>query len=87
MPTILELKEERKALFVQMRGILDKADAEKRPLTAEERQEYDRLEADALRSLGWKVGMFNHLRFNHLGICFSTATYNESGWHDRSVPV
>lgn len=40
------LREERKALHVQMTTILDKADSEKRSLTAEERQEYDRLEAD-----------------------------------------
>jgi len=39
-----DLIEERAKLIERMRGILDKAEAEKRDLTAEERQEYDRME-------------------------------------------
>lgn len=44
--SIQAIKEERAGLVAQMRGILDKADTEKRALSAEERQEYDRIEAD-----------------------------------------
>ena len=46
MPTVQEIRESRAALVTQMREILDKADAETRPLTAEERATYDRIEAD-----------------------------------------
>jgi HK97 family phage major capsid protein len=47
---ILEMKQKRAALVKQAREILDRADAEKRGLTAEETQTYDRImaEVDAL---------------------------------------
>ena len=44
MPRIGDIIEERAGLVEEMRGILNKADAESRDLTAEERQEYDRQE-------------------------------------------
>lgn len=43
---VIELQEERAAQVKQMRAILDAADAETRELTGEEREQYDRLEAD-----------------------------------------
>lgn len=43
---IIELRQKRAVLFEQARAILDKAEAEKRELTAEERQQYDRIMAD-----------------------------------------
>ncbi len=48
--TIREMKDKRAQLKAQARAILDKAQAEKRDLTAEESQEFDRImaEADAL---------------------------------------
>lgn len=50
MENIRELKQQRAALKKAARDILDKAEAEKRDLTAEESQEFDRImaEADAL---------------------------------------
>lgn len=49
---IVELRQKRAALFEQARAILDKAEAEKRDLTGEERQQYDRImdEIDALKA-------------------------------------
>jgi HK97 family phage major capsid protein len=46
MPTVNELREERKVLHTQMVAILEAADKDKRALTSEERAEYDRIEAD-----------------------------------------
>jgi HK97 family phage major capsid protein len=46
MATIFELKAERKRIHEQMKGLLDAAEAENRPLNAEENQTYERLEAD-----------------------------------------
>ena len=43
---ITELKQKRAALIGQMREILTEAEAESRDLTAEENQEYDRIETD-----------------------------------------
>lgn len=50
MDKVTELRQERAALIAEARKILDKADKEKRALTAEERQEYERLfeQADEL---------------------------------------
>jgi HK97 family phage major capsid protein len=42
----IELRQRRAALIGEARAILDAADAEKRGLTAEERQEYDRMQDD-----------------------------------------
>jgi HK97 family phage major capsid protein len=42
-----EMREQRHKLIVDARAILDKADEEKRALSAEDRQEYDRLTAEA----------------------------------------
>ena len=44
--TTTELKQLRAKLIADMRGILDIADGEGRPLTSEERQQYDKIEAD-----------------------------------------
>lgn len=41
---------------------------------------YDFLQAEAARIAGWKVGIFRNLTFNHLGLNFSTATYNTTGY-------
>jgi len=51
MPKILELREKRAALVAQARQILDKAEAEKRSLNAEDNQQYDRImkEVDELK--------------------------------------
>ncbi|TAH55197.1 MAG: phage major capsid protein [Treponema sp.] len=46
MKTIVQKKEERMGLVVQMRAILDKAETEKRTLSAEEDAQYRRIEAD-----------------------------------------
>jgi len=46
MDKILEMRQKRAALVKQVRDILDKAEAEKRGLTAEEEQQYDRIMAD-----------------------------------------
>ncbi|WP_158738665.1 phage major capsid protein [Alteribacillus sp. YIM 98480] len=46
MQEILEMKQKRAALVKEARGILDKAKGEKRDLTAEEEQQYDRIMAD-----------------------------------------
>lgn len=54
MPTPTELAEERQSLFSSMTAILDTAEAEGRSLTAEERQEYERMEAD-LESKGAEI--------------------------------
>lgn len=43
---IVEMRQKRAALFEQARAILDKAEAEKRDLTGEEREQYDRIMAD-----------------------------------------
>ena len=44
--TTTELKQLRAKRIAEMRGILDIADGEGRPLTGEERQKYDKIEAD-----------------------------------------
>lgn len=46
MPTLQELRESRANIFEQMKAITDKADAEKRALSAEERQTWDAAEKD-----------------------------------------
>lgn len=46
MPNPIELREKRAALVAQARQIVDKADTEKRGLTTEEQQQYDRMMAD-----------------------------------------
>lgn len=46
MPTTQELREQRANIWEQMKEVMDRADAENRGLTAEERQKYDRAEAD-----------------------------------------
>jgi len=46
MSKTLEMRQKRAALVKQAREILDKADAEKRDLTAEEEQQYDRIMED-----------------------------------------
>ena len=48
--TIIEMRQKRAALVKQARGILDKASAEKRSMTAEETQEYEKIftEADGM---------------------------------------
>lgn len=50
MKDLKELRRKRGALVQQMRGILDKAETEKRDLTAEERQEYERLDGEQTRA-------------------------------------
>lgn len=49
--TIVEMRQKRAALYEQARAILDSAEAEHRELTAEERQQYDRImnEMDSLK--------------------------------------
>lgn len=54
MKTIVQKKEERMGLVVQMRGLLDKAETEKRALSAEEDTQYRRMEAD-VDSLGKEI--------------------------------
>jgi len=49
MRNTIEMRQERAALVKQARDILDKAEAEKRDLTAEEQQEYDRIMAEVDR--------------------------------------
>ena len=46
MQKLIELREGRNQIVTQMRGILDKAEAEKRNLTAEEQSKYDELFAE-----------------------------------------
>jgi len=46
MKSIQELKEERAGIPAQMNAICDKADAEKRPLSNEERETWDKMNAD-----------------------------------------
>lgn len=52
MPNIVDLKNERGQLVAQMRSLIDKAEAEQRELSAEEKQNYDTVFAkqDELRS-------------------------------------
>ncbi len=47
--TIQELKEKRYGLYQQMRGILDKADTEKRSMSGEETTKYENLDAEVDR--------------------------------------
>lgn len=54
MQDILELRQKRAALVKQAREILDRAEEEKRDLTAEEEEQYDRIMAD-VDSLGTRV--------------------------------
>jgi HK97 family phage major capsid protein len=49
MKKVLDMKQKRAALVQQAREILDKAEAEKRDLTAEEEEQYDRIMADVDR--------------------------------------
>lgn len=46
MPTTQQLREQRANIFEQQKAILDRADAETRPMSAEETATYDRLDAD-----------------------------------------
>ena len=46
MKKLIELREDRNRIVTQMRGLLDKAEAEKRNLTAEEQGKYDELFAE-----------------------------------------
>jgi len=52
MPTLIEMRQKRGELIAQMRGLTDKAEAENRDLTAEEQEQWDRLdkEQDTLRA-------------------------------------
>lgn len=59
--TLKEKAEERQALFGRMTAILDTASNESRELTAEERQEYDRLEGD-LEAKGAEIEQANQDR-------------------------
>lgn len=54
MDKILEMREKRAALVEQARQLLDAADNEKRGLTAEEEQQYDRIMAD-VDALGKRI--------------------------------
>ncbi len=54
MPTIQELQEERQAVVVEQRSMLDAAEGENRDLTAEERQKYDRMDSD-VESLSGRI--------------------------------
>lgn len=54
MPTLTELREERGRLVTQMRALVDRAEAAKRDLTAEEEQEWRRLD-EAQERLGEQI--------------------------------
>jgi HK97 family phage major capsid protein len=80
MDRISELKQERAGLVAEMRAILDGADAEKRSaLTAEEQQNYDRLESE-VDALGARISQEEQLRARELEL-----TARENGLDPRGA--
>lgn len=72
----LEEVAEAGGLCLMRRGILLD---EEWPKTTKD-NDYDMRLANALRKKGLKVGLFKKLHFNHIGLGFSTATYNANGY-------
>lgn len=68
----IEERDEAGRIYFMRRGIL----GEREWPAVHEENDYDKRLAAALRRKRLKVGIFNKLLFNHLGVGFSTATHN-----------
>ena len=80
---ITELKQERTRLIGRMREILNEAEAESRGLTAEEAQEYDRIETD-VNALGDRIQRLEQQELRELDLSHaSTADSREPSTRAR----